>query len=337
MCRSCPRPAARRTQPDAADRSQHGARALAARRQVAPRRRQRHARACRSGCSRVEGTRAQARSRRPQPELVVLRGHDRAARRRDRVHRELADAAVGAVLHGVGRRAGPSPHRRQRARPLRSRSARPTSSSGSNDNFNENGCSRIRRISTPSKKYPLVLLIHGGPRAASLLHVERAGAAHGGEGLARVPAELPRQRQPRQRVLERDSQRRGRRPGPRRDGGHRGDQDSAASSTTSRMAVSGWSYGGYMTTWMLGHYDIWKAAVAGASVTNQLDQYKLSDGAGGGRGNNSPWVSQQAMDRMRAAVADHVRGEDQGADADHAQRRRLPRARSRSRTSCSTR
>ena len=67
----------------------------------------------------------------------------------------------------------------------------------------------------------------------------------------------------------------------------------------SRMAVSGWSYGGYMTTWMLGHYDIWKAAVTGASVTNQLDQYNFSDGAGGGRGNNSPWVSQQAMDRMR--------------------------------------
>jgi hypothetical protein len=32
-----------------------------------------------------------------------------------------------------------------------------------------------------------------------------------------------------------------------------------------------------MTTWMLGHYDIWKAAVTGASVTNQLDQYNLSD------------------------------------------------------------
>jgi len=32
----------------------------------------------------------------------------------------------------------------------------------------------------------------------------------------------------------------------------------------SRMAVSGWSYGGYMTTWMIGHYPtIWRAAVAG--------------------------------------------------------------------------
>ncbi len=45
----------------------------------------------------------------------------------------------------------------------------------------------------------------------------------------------------------------------------------------SRIAVSGWSYGGYMTTWMIGHYNIWKAAVAGAAVTNLVDQYNLAD------------------------------------------------------------
>jgi dipeptidyl aminopeptidase/acylaminoacyl peptidase len=45
-----------------------------------------------------------------------------------------------------------------------------------------------------------------------------------------------------------------------------------------RMGVSGWSYGGYMTTWMLGHYDLWKAAVAGAAVTDWVDMYNVSDG-----------------------------------------------------------
>jgi dipeptidyl aminopeptidase/acylaminoacyl peptidase len=45
----------------------------------------------------------------------------------------------------------------------------------------------------------------------------------------------------------------------------------------SRIAVSGWSYGGYMTTWLLGHYPIWKVAVAGAAVTNMYDQYNLAD------------------------------------------------------------
>ena len=46
---------------------------------------------------------------------------------------------------------------------------------------------------------------------------------------------------------------------------------------TAKMAVSGWSYGGYMTTWLLGHYDVWKAAVAGASVTDWTVMYTTSD------------------------------------------------------------
>lgn len=46
---------------------------------------------------------------------------------------------------------------------------------------------------------------------------------------------------------------------------------------TARVAVSGWSYGGYMTTWLMGHSRIWKAAVAGAAVTDFVDSYNLSD------------------------------------------------------------
>ena len=68
-----------------------------------------------------------------------------------------------------------------------------------------------------------------------------------------------------------------------------------------RIAVSGWSYGGYMTTWLIGHFDGWKAAVAGAPVTDWVDQYNLADGNvqvryifGG-----SPWTG----DYMKAYVA----------------------------------
>jgi dipeptidyl aminopeptidase/acylaminoacyl peptidase len=46
---------------------------------------------------------------------------------------------------------------------------------------------------------------------------------------------------------------------------------------TTRMAIAGWSYGGFMTTWMMGHYRGWRAAVAGAAVTDHADQYNLSD------------------------------------------------------------
>jgi dipeptidyl aminopeptidase/acylaminoacyl peptidase len=45
-----------------------------------------------------------------------------------------------------------------------------------------------------------------------------------------------------------------------------------------KVAVSGWSYGGYMTTWLLGNYSGWAAAVAGAAVTDWRDMYDLGDG-----------------------------------------------------------
>ena len=44
----------------------------------------------------------------------------------------------------------------------------------------------------------------------------------------------------------------------------------------SKIAVSGWSYGGAMTVWLIGHYHIWKAAVAGAAATDLNENYNLS-------------------------------------------------------------
>ncbi|WP_426700587.1 S9 family peptidase [Rhodanobacter sp. Col0626] len=44
----------------------------------------------------------------------------------------------------------------------------------------------------------------------------------------------------------------------------------------SRIGVSGWSYGGFMTAWLTSHYDVWKAAVAGAPVVDWLMDYSIS-------------------------------------------------------------
>lgn len=69
----------------------------------------------------------------------------------------------------------------------------------------------------------------------------------------------------------------------------------------SRMAVSGWSYGGYMTAWMIGHYPVWRAAVAGAAVTDWFDYYNMSDAnvwAGYGLG-GSPWLNDNAANYWR--------------------------------------
>jgi dipeptidyl aminopeptidase/acylaminoacyl peptidase len=168
-----------------------------------------------------------------------------------------------------------------------------------NDNFKENGILTYPPDFDPSQKYPLVLYIHGGPRAASMMTFSAQAqlmAAHGWLVF-----------QPNYRGSDNLG---GAYQGAiRNDAGEGPGRDVIAGIESlkkrgfvddTRMGVSGWSYGGYMTTWMTGHYDIWKAAVTGASVTNQLDQYNFSDGAGGGRGNNSPWVSAEAMERMRA-------------------------------------
>jgi dipeptidyl aminopeptidase/acylaminoacyl peptidase len=45
----------------------------------------------------------------------------------------------------------------------------------------------------------------------------------------------------------------------------------------SRIAVTGWSYGGLMTSWLIGHYHIWKTAISGAAVNSRANQYNLSD------------------------------------------------------------
>jgi dipeptidyl aminopeptidase/acylaminoacyl peptidase len=126
------------------------------------------------------------------------------------------------------------------------------------------------------RRYPLVLLIHGGPQAASTLSFSALAqllAAHdyvvfspnyrGSDNLGNAY----------QRAIFNDAG-----DGPGRDvmAGiealkQRGFVDEE------RIAVSGWSYGGYMTSWLIGHYHIWKAAVSGAAVNDLVHEYALAD------------------------------------------------------------
>lgn len=169
-----------------------------------------------------------------------------------------------------------------------------------NDNFNENGLLTYPPDFNPAQKYPLVLVIHGGPRAASLMNWGSQAQLLAAKGWLvfqpnyRGSDNLGRTYQG---AISNDAG-----EGPGRDvmaGIATVEQKGIVD--TSRIAVSGWSYGGYMTTWMIGHYTIWKAAVAGAAVTDRIDQSNLGDG-GGGRGGaaNSPWLNPQAMERERA-------------------------------------
>ena len=129
----------------------------------------------------------------------------------------------------------------------------------------------------PGRRYPLVLLIHGGPNSSSrerfnllpqvmaahdwlVFEPNYRGSDSGGNALFAA--------------IYKDA---GQGPGEDVMSGveylkSRGLVDPA------RMAVTGWSYGGFMTTWLAGHYPVWKAAVAGAAVTDWVEMYNLSDG-----------------------------------------------------------
>jgi dipeptidyl aminopeptidase/acylaminoacyl peptidase len=144
------------------------------------------------------------------------------------------------------------------------------------DGFAENGVVIRPPGASPATKPPLVLLIHGGPQAASTLTFSSLGQLLAAQGWAVF---MPNYRgsdnlgNAYQRAIFNDAG-----DGPGRDvlAGldallAQGDLDG------SRVAVSGWSYGGYMTSWLIGHDTRWKAAVAGAAVTDLSDQYFFAD------------------------------------------------------------
>jgi dipeptidyl aminopeptidase/acylaminoacyl peptidase len=127
------------------------------------------------------------------------------------------------------------------------------------------------------RQYPLVLLVHGGPNSSSRDHfslLPQILASH--DWLVFEPNYRGSDSQGNAffAAIYRDA---GQGPGEDVMSGveylkHRGLIDA------SRMAVTGWSYGGFMTTWLAGHYPVWKAAVAGAPLTDWVEMYDLSDG-----------------------------------------------------------
>jgi dipeptidyl aminopeptidase/acylaminoacyl peptidase len=150
------------------------------------------------------------------------------------------------------------------------------------DGFAEDGVVVYPPNFSPDRKYPLVLLIHGGPTGSSTavftdfgLHVFVAQlmASHGYvvfEPNYRGSDNLGNKYQ---LAIVKDSG-----DGPGRDimAGIAA-LEKQGFIDESRIGVSGWSYGGYMTSWLISHYHIWKAAVSGAAANRRGDAYNLSD------------------------------------------------------------
>ncbi len=72
-----------------------------------------------------------------------------------------------------------------------------------------------------------------------------------------------------------------------------------------RIAVSGWSYGGIMTAWMISKYHIWRAAVSGASVNDWATDYGVADDSDSDKAlfHGSPYVRDAYAHEWREASA----------------------------------
>ena len=169
-----------------------------------------------------------------------------------------------------------------------------------NDGFKHCGIVTYPANYEKGKKYPLVLVIHGGPAAASLEQFSRFPQILANEGYFVF--------EPNYRgsdnlgaayklgIVEDMG------AGPGRDV-MAGLEKLKASGIidNDKIGVSGWSYGGYMTVWLAGHYGGWKAAVPGAAVTDWVDTYNLGDNYAnvGSYLGGSPWVG----DNMKKYIA----------------------------------
>jgi dipeptidyl aminopeptidase/acylaminoacyl peptidase len=126
------------------------------------------------------------------------------------------------------------------------------------------------------RKYPLVLRIHGGPTESSKIAFEpfyQLAASHGYLVFApnyRGSNDLGNAYE---HAIFNDAS-----AGPGEDvmAGIRA-VERLGIVDSSRIGVSGWSYGGQMTSWMEGHYHIWKVAVAGAAVNDLVVDYTIAD------------------------------------------------------------
>ena len=157
------------------------------------------------------------------------------------------------------------------------------------------------------RTYPLVVLIHGGPTSASLETFSTRAQLMAARGWLVL---LPNYR---------GSDNRGERyqhaiyvdtvDGPGKDIRAALDAVKARGIVdATRVAVSGWSYGGVMTTWLITHYHDWRVAVAGAPVTDNLADYATADDINADRElfRGSPWLADNRADYVAQSPITYV-------------------------------
>ena len=127
-----------------------------------------------------------------------------------------------------------------------------------------------------SKKYPLAVEVHGGPQGNGFAELRQSYPVAGGERRCGLSAQLSGQHESRRRLSARHLSRRRRRTGQRRDGRSRGGAQTRVRRCIAHDGIRLVVCSGYMTSWLSGHYPVWKAAVAGAALNDYPLDYTIS-------------------------------------------------------------
>ena len=161
---------------------------------------------------------------------------------------------------------------------------------------------------TASGKYPLVLLIHGGPTGSSTRSFDRLGqlmAARGWLVLEPNYRGSDNLGYAYQHAVQYDAD-----EGPGKDVMAAVDAVRARGIVDERrIGVSGWSYGGIMTAWMISKYHLWRAAVSGASVNDWATDYGTADDPESDKAlfHGSPFVGANAAEYRRVSAITYAK------------------------------
>ncbi len=194
------------------------------------------------------------------------------------------------------------------------------------DGFHEAGVLTYPPGYVAGKRYPMVLRIHGGPTETSEAMFEpfyQLAAAHGYLVFAPNYRGSSNLGNAFEHAIFNDAS-----EGPGRDvmAGIEA-VEKLGIVDESRIGVSGWSYGGQLTSWMIGHYQIWKCAVTGAAVNDLVVDYTIADDIDADRVSFTRFaVRRKRADGMATTVADHVFQGHPYAAVDVRQRVRHPRS-----------
>jgi dipeptidyl aminopeptidase/acylaminoacyl peptidase len=144
------------------------------------------------------------------------------------------------------------------------------------NDFQEDGVLTYPVNFEKGKKYPLVLVVHGGPEGASTVRFSPLVQLLAAQGFLVFQ---PNYRgsinlgDTYQHAIYRNT---GKGPGEDVMAGLKKVEEKGIVDKTN-IGVTGWSYGGYMTSWLIGNYpDVWKAAVSGAALNDWVMDYTIA-------------------------------------------------------------